>query len=88
MKGKKKSSLPSKDADELLMAVGQNLKKWRKARGYKNGDDFAYDSGINRSQYGKYEAGSQDMRVTTLIKIVRSLNVPLPDFFSGDFGSK
>jgi len=56
--------------------------KIRKEMGYSNGDDLAYDKGINRSQYGKYEAGSQDMRISTLVKVVNKLGLTLEEFFA------
>jgi len=57
------------------------MAKVRKDIGYSNGDDFAYDKGVNRSQYGKYEAGSQDMRFSTLIKTINKLGLTIEEFF-------
>jgi transcriptional regulator with XRE-family HTH domain len=83
MKGpKKKTNAVHQDPRNLLKKVGTKLKQRRKELGYENGDDFAYDSGINRSQYGKYEAGSQDMRFSTLIRTVNSLGLTIEEFFS------
>ena len=64
-----------------LKKIGAKLKKLRKAAGYKNSDDFAYDHNINRSQYGKYEAGGQDMQISSLLKTVNSLGLTLEEFF-------
>jgi len=86
MKGIRKKVEPiNQNTDELLKTIGKKLMKRRKELGYKNSDSFTYETGINRSQYGKYEAGSQDMRVSTLIRIVNSLDITLEDFFSKDF---
>ena len=85
---KMKTESVNQDSAELLKVIGRKLIKKRKELGYKNGDDFAYDSGINRSQYGKYEAGSQDMRLSTLVKTVNSLGFTIEEFFSEDHLSK
>jgi hypothetical protein len=64
-----------------LRKIGLKLKKLRKAAGYHNSDDFSYDHDINRSQYGKYEAGAKDMRISSLLKTVNSLGITLEEFF-------
>ena len=64
-----------------LKKIGTKLKKLRKENGYLNSDDFAYDNEINRSQYGKYEAGAQDMRISSLLKAVNSLGLTIEEFF-------
>jgi hypothetical protein len=64
-----------------LRKIGIKLKKLRKAAGYKNGDDFAYDHDINRSQYGKYEVGVKDMRISSLLKTVNALGFTIEEFF-------
>jgi transcriptional regulator with XRE-family HTH domain len=79
---KKKASAINQDTDEVLKKIGAKMKRLRKEMGYENSDDFSYDKGINRSQYGKYEAGSQDMRVSSLIKAINSLGVTVEDFFA------
>lgn len=82
MKGsKKKAGSVSQDPDEVLKKIGAKMKRLRKEMGYENSDDFSYDNGINRSQYGKYEAGSQDMRVSSLIRAINSLGVTVEEFF-------
>ena len=71
-----------------LKKIGSKLRKLRKAAGYNNSDDFAYDHNINRSQYGKYEAGAQDMRLSTLLKTVNLLGITLEDFFKQGLNEK
>ncbi len=86
MKGtKKKTESVSQDPDQLLKVIGRKLTKRRKVLGYKNSDDFAYDTGINRSQYGKYETGRKDMRLSTLVKMVNSMGLTIEEFFGGGF---
>jgi predicted transcriptional regulator len=83
MKRIKRESGSAGSSAEQLRKIGVKLMKRRKELGYKNSDDFAYDSGLNRSQYGKYEAGSQDMRMSTLIRTITLLGLTLEEFFSG-----
>jgi transcriptional regulator with XRE-family HTH domain len=80
---KKKTSTINQDPEEFLKKMGAKMKRLRKEIGYENSDDFAYDNGINRSQFGKYEAGSQDMRISSLLKAVNGLGMTLEDFFAG-----
>jgi len=68
-----------------IKRIGQRLKNIRKNRGFSNSDDFAYKYQINRSQYGKYEAGSEDFRISSLIKILKKIDVSLPEFFNDDY---
>lgn len=80
MKSKKPSSI-EQDPGEIVRKTGKKMAALRKELGYKNSDDFAYDKGVNRSQYGKYEAGSQDMRITSLVKMVNKLGLTIEEFF-------
>jgi transcriptional regulator with XRE-family HTH domain len=82
----KKVNAVTQDPDELLKKIGTKLARKRKEIGYTNGDDFAYDNkGINRSQYGKYEAGSEDMRISSLLKTVNALGMTIEEFFGEGF---
>ena len=76
------------DRKATLRKIGSKLRRLRKAAGYKNSDDFAYDHEMNRSQYGKYEAGAKDMRISTLSKIVNLHGMTLEDFFKQGLDEK
>jgi transcriptional regulator with XRE-family HTH domain len=67
-----------------LMQLSKRLKHYRKLRGYSNYEHLAFDVGISRSQYGKYENGG-NIKYTTLCKILNHLNVSLEDFFNEGF---
>ena len=69
---------------ELLEKLGQRLRFYRKQKGYSNYEHLAYDLGISRSQYGKYENGG-NIKFTTLLKIISHLNVSLKEFFEDGF---
>jgi len=62
--------------------VSSRLKKFRIEKGYTNYEHLAYDIGISRSQYGRYEKGA-NMKLTTLLKILNFLDVSVEDFFKG-----
>lgn len=85
MKGTKKPVKVEQNPKETLKKIGKKLKNIRKQKGYENSDDFAYDNEINRSQYGKYEAGAQDMRLSSLLKTVNALGLTLEEFFADGF---
>lgn len=70
------------DPKDELKKIGDKLKKIRKEKGYSSPDKFAYEHGINRSQYGKYEAGSEDLRLSSLIKVLNKFEMSLSDFFA------
>lgn len=72
-------------SDDLkLQQLGNRLKYYRKLRGYSNYEHLAYDIGISRSQYGKYENGG-NIKFTTLCKILSHLNISLKEFFEDGF---
>lgn len=66
---------------EQLENVGKRLRFVRKARGYSNYDHFAYENDISRSQYGRYETGS-DMHLSTLFKLLEAHGMTIQEFFS------
>ena len=69
-----------------LKQLGDRLRFLRKQSGYTNYEHLAYDLGISRSQYGKYENGG-NIKFSTLCKILEHLNVSLEDFFSQGFNT-
>ncbi|MCL7987052.1 helix-turn-helix domain-containing protein [Sphingobacterium sp. lm-10] len=75
----------SKDLPKEVKKIGLRLRQVRKELGFSNSDDFAYKYELNRSQYGKYEAGSEDLRISSLINILEKIDMSLNDFFNKDF---
>lgn len=69
---------------EKLNQLGERLRHFRKMKGYTNYEHLAYDLGISRSQYGKYENGG-NIKFSTLIKILDHLNISLKEFFDEGF---
>jgi transcriptional regulator with XRE-family HTH domain len=69
---------------DKLPLLGERLKYFRKLKGYTNYEHFAYDLGISRSQYGKYEKGG-NIKFSTLCRILEFLDVSLKEFFENGF---
>jgi len=65
--------------------IGLRLKGIRKGLGYGNYEDFANHYGLNRSQYGKYEAGSEDLRISSLLRVLEKINMNLNTFFNEEY---
>ena len=79
-KTKEKDNLPPD-----IKKIGLRLKAIRKSLNFGNSDKFALHYDLDRAQYGKYEAGSQDLRISSLIKILEKINYQLSDFFNEDY---
>lgn len=66
-----------------LIEIGQKLKALRIAKGYTSYENFAFDHGLNRANYGRYEKGSNS-KISTLITILECHGLTLKEFFSAD----
>jgi len=67
-----------------LSSLGKRLRELRKKQGYSNYEQFAYKNDIPRAQYGRYENG-EDLRFSSLVKVLKALNISLKEFFSEEF---
>lgn len=70
--------------DQQLENFGKRLKYLRKKAGYNNYELFAFENGLGRSQYGRYEKGS-DIRLSTLMRVIKALDMTPAEFFSEGF---
>lgn len=77
MKAEDKKTIQYKDSKRL----GKHLQKLRKEAGYTNYESFAYDKDIPRAQYGRYETGASDIRFSSLLKVIRALDMTPAEFF-------
>lgn len=71
---------------QQLENLSERLKELRREKGYTNYEQFAFDHEIPRAQYGRYEKG-QDIRFSSLLKVLKAMNISLKDFFSKGFDS-
>ena len=67
-----------------LKKLGERIKSLRIAKGYTNYEYFAYEHNIPRAQFGRYERG-EDLRFSSLVKVVKAFGMTLPEFFSEGF---
>lgn len=67
-----------------LSKLGKRIKSLRIAKGYTNYEYFAYEHNISRTQFGRYEKG-EDLRFSSLTKVVRAFGMTLEEFFSEGF---
>lgn len=84
MKSKKGGKDPI-EPDGQLQRLGERIKDLRKNKmGYSSAEIFAYENGFGRTQYARYENG-EDLRFSTLVKIVGIFGMTLEEFFSDGF---
>ncbi len=81
---KKSPQFEHLDKDIVLKKMGARIKALRIKHGYTSYEYFAYDHNISCAQFGRYEKG-QDLRVSSLIKIVNAFNISLQEFFEQGF---
>lgn len=75
------------DKEEVLKKLGARIKALRIKKGYSSYEYFAYEHNISRAQFGRYERG-EDLRFSTLIKIVAAFDMTFEQFFSDGFELK
>ena len=83
-KGEKHTKHSKKDVAEYQELLGKRIKELRILKGYTSYEYFAYEHNISRAQFGRYEKG-QDLRFSSLIKIVNAFDMTLQEFFSKGF---
>lgn len=77
-----KQNKKNKKTEVLLLA--KRLKELRLKQGYTNYEYFAYEKELPRAQYGRYEKG-EDIRFSSLIKIIKAFGITPKEFFSKGF---
>jgi transcriptional regulator with XRE-family HTH domain len=78
--------MKSKDAkgEEQLKKLAKRIRSLRLKNGYSSYETFAYEHNISRAQFGRYEKG-QDIKYSTLIKVIEALGMTPKEFFSEGF---
>lgn len=85
MKSRKKPTTSSDFTVKELKKLGKRIKDIRANKlGYSNYETFAFDHDLPRAQYGRYEQG-QDLRYSSLIKVIRAFGMTKSEFFSEGF---
>jgi transcriptional regulator with XRE-family HTH domain len=80
----KKQNPKAYDPDAVLRKMGERIKALRIAKGFSSYEYFAYEHNISRAQFGRYENG-QDLRISSLVKLVNAFGITLEEFFSEGF---
>lgn len=85
MAKQKKATPPPTDFDIFLKKVGDRMREIRTKKGFSNYEIFAFEHNLGRSQYGKYENGTEDLRLSSLHKVISSFDMTFEEFFSEGF---
>ena len=79
---KKKKKIAGKEV--VLKKLGNRIRQIRISKGYTSYEYFAYDNNISRAQFGRYERG-EDIRFSTLARIIEAFDMTVEEFFSEGF---
>jgi transcriptional regulator with XRE-family HTH domain len=74
-------SAPDDRGVEPKFTVGRNIKAQRKRLALTQ-EELAHLAGIHPVEVGRAERGIRDMRISTVVKLARGLDVPPRDLFS------
>ena len=72
------------DKSEEIKKLANRIKQLRIQKGYSSYENFAFEKGIHRAQYGRYETGT-DIQYSSLIKVAKAFDITLEEFFSEGF---
>jgi transcriptional regulator with XRE-family HTH domain len=61
--------------EEPKVAVGRNIKVQRKRRALTQ-EELGHRAGMHPVEVGRAERGARDMRISTVVKLARGLDVP------------
>ncbi len=73
-----------KHTPKELELLAKRIRELRIKQGFSNYEYFAYEKEIPRAQYGRYEKG-EDLRYSSLIKIIKAFGMTPKEFFSKGF---
>ena len=82
---KKGISFKEANIDDEKKRIGIRLRQIRKSLGFTSHETFAYENGFDRAQYGKYEAGSLNITLGSLLRILNKMSVTLSTFFNEEY---
>lgn len=63
-----------------LIRLGEKIRALRTEAGYSQ-DDFAYETGLDRSYYSSIERGERNVAAINLIRIAKTLGVEVGELF-------
>ena len=71
--------------EEFIRKIGERMKALRKERGYTSYEKFAVLNDIGSAQYNKYERGTEDLRISSLYKVIKAYGISFEAFFKEGF---
>lgn len=80
MQGKKGAG--KRTEPEAQLQLGERVRRLREARGWSQ-ESFAHEGGLGRSFAGAIERGEKDVRLSTLLKVARTLGVSVSQLLKG-----
>ena len=80
MQGKRRAA--KKPISEAHQKLGARVRQLRDERGWSQ-EGFAHEGGLGRSFTGSIERGEKDIRLSTLLKIAKTLGVSLSQLLKG-----
>lgn len=80
MQGKKGAA--KRAEPEAQLQLGERVRQLREQRGWSQ-EGFAHEGHLGRSFAGAIERGEKDVRLSTLLKVARTLGVSLSQLLKG-----
>jgi transcriptional regulator with XRE-family HTH domain len=80
MQGKKKAA--KKPVSEAHQKLGERVRQLREDRGWSQ-EGFAHEGSLGRSFTGGIERGQKDIRLSTLMKLAKTLGMSLSQLLKG-----
>ena len=71
------------DKKDLYKKIGENIRRFRRQKGLSQ-EELAWTGTINRSFIGGLERAEKKPSIDTMMKIAKTLDVPLYQFFKFD----
>lgn len=69
------------DAIAVRKNLGRRVRTLRQKRKWSQ-EDLAHESGLARSFTGAIERGEKDLRLTTLVKLANTFEIPISKLFA------
>lgn len=80
MQGKKGAA--KKPGIEAQQKLGERIRQLREERGWSQ-EGFAHEGSLGRSFTGSIERGEKDVRLSTLLRVAKTLGVTLSQLLKG-----
>jgi len=68
------------EMSQEIMILGKRIETIIKQKGFKT-REVAHDANMDVENLRKYIKGKQEMKISTMIKIVKALNIKIADLF-------